>query len=164
MIRRCRRQAGLTQKELAQRAGTTQSLLARYEAGDVIPTVDALVRLVGSCGYDIETRTTPLQPPMPLTGPIGKLAVEHRNEIRRIAHRMGSRRVRVFGSVARGEDTPNSDLDILVDFPVREKGLLPLAHLADELSELLNVPVDVSGSEALSDKVAATALVDAVIL
>ena len=61
-------------------------------------------------------------------------------DIRRAALEAGARNVRVFGSAARGDDRDGSDLDVLIDFPVRERGLLPLADLADQISELLDVP------------------------
>lgn len=62
----------------------------------------------------------------------------------RIAHRHGASNVRVFGSVARGEDGPDSDVDLLVDLDVRTRGLLPLGAMADELSVLLGERVDVA--------------------
>jgi predicted nucleotidyltransferase len=50
--------------------------------------------------------------------------------------------VRVFGSVARGEDTENSDVDLLVDL-APEVGLFGLGRLERELTDLLGVRVDV---------------------
>jgi len=53
----------------------------------------------------------------------------------------GVKRVALFGSVVRGEDSPDSDIDILVSF--REPiGLFALAGLRQELSERLGHPVD----------------------
>ncbi|MCL6643162.1 MAG: nucleotidyltransferase family protein [Candidatus Bipolaricaulota bacterium] len=53
----------------------------------------------------------------------------------------GVKRVALFGSVVRGEDSPKSDIDILVSF--REPiGLFALAGLRQELSERLGCPVD----------------------
>ncbi|NQW71261.1 MAG: nucleotidyltransferase domain-containing protein [Actinobacteria bacterium] len=93
---------------------------------------------------------------------MGRRVHEHRREIRRLVSASGAKNPRVFGSVARGQEHPQSDLDILVDFPVRTYGLLPLAHLADEISRMVGVKVDVAASEASSPPVAATALHDAV--
>ncbi len=59
-----------------------------------------------------------------------------------IAARRGARNVRVFGSVARGEDTDTSDIDLLVDLD-DGVGLVSLAGLNRELAELLGVDVDV---------------------
>jgi predicted nucleotidyltransferase len=87
---------------------------------------------------------------------------ENRDRIRRAAHRHGAKNVRIFGSVARGEDQPGSDIDLLVDLDVRSKGLFPLAALRDELSELLGERVDVVPQEALDADVAVNALAEAV--
>ena len=63
-------------------------------------------------------------------------------EIRQIASRHKAHSVAVFGSVARGEDGPASDIDLLVDF---EPGatLFEQFYLQEELEALLNVHVDV---------------------
>ena len=58
---------------------------------------------------------------------------EHRAEIQAAAAAVGAENVRVFGSVARGEETPESDVDLLVDFPAGERGLFPLLKLAAEI-------------------------------
>jgi predicted nucleotidyltransferase len=67
---------------------------------------------------------------------------EKRAEILRLAEKHGARNVRVFGSVARGEAGPGSDIDFLVDMP-RGRTLLDLAGLWQDLEELLNRKVDV---------------------
>ena len=53
-LRRARRKAGLTQRELARRAGIHQPAIARIESGSVIPRVDTLDRLLRGCGYSLE--------------------------------------------------------------------------------------------------------------
>jgi transcriptional regulator with XRE-family HTH domain len=53
MIRDIRTAAGYTQAQLARRAGTTQSMIARYESGAVSPTVGALARIVRACGQEL---------------------------------------------------------------------------------------------------------------
>jgi len=65
-----------------------------------------------------------------------------------------SRNARVFGSVLRGEDTDQSDLDLLVD-PTPETTLFDLGAIRHELRELLGVPVDVLTPRALPDRVRA---------
>ena len=161
LIRRARRRAGLTQVQAAGEAGTTQAMIARYEQGSVSPTVSTLRRILGALGHEVEIviRESTCRP---LSGPIGRLVHEHRREIRRLVSASGAKNPRVFGSVARGQEHPQSDLDMLVDFPVRTHEMLPLAHLADEISRMVGVNVDVAASEALSPPVAATALHDAV--
>lgn len=54
LVREARRRAGLSQRQLADRAGTTQSALARLETGRSTPSVDAVLRLVRLCGLDLE--------------------------------------------------------------------------------------------------------------
>jgi len=55
----------------------------------------------------------------------------------------GIRRLALFGSVLRGNDRPDSDVDLLVEFePDRTPGLLALARIEDELSQLLGRRVD----------------------
>ena len=67
---------------------------------------------------------------------------QHRDEIRRIALSHHVTNVRVFGSALRGEDTENSDLDLLVE-PTAETTLLDIAKIQVEIARLLNINVDV---------------------
>jgi transcriptional regulator with XRE-family HTH domain len=53
LIREARLRAGLTQTELAQRAGRDRSVIARWEQGVVAPSVETLVELVRACGFDL---------------------------------------------------------------------------------------------------------------
>lgn len=59
LIREARRRAGLTQAQLAERAGTTQSGIARWEAGRTSPSLDDVRRLVRLCGFDLELALVP---------------------------------------------------------------------------------------------------------
>jgi predicted nucleotidyltransferase len=69
---------------------------------------------------------------------------EHREEFLRIAARRGARNVRVFGSVARGEDRADSDsdIDLLVNMEA-DRSLLDLVGLEQDLEELLRRNVDI---------------------
>ncbi len=71
-----------------------------------------------------------------------------REEILRIAAKHGARNVRVFGSAARGEAGPASDVDFLVEM---EEGRSLLDHVAlwQDLEELLGCKVDVVSDKAL---------------
>ena len=64
-------------------------------------------------------------------------------------HKAGN--VRVFGSVARGEDTQDSDIDLLVTFNP-DADLFDLAEMAEELRSLLGVRVDVVSDQGLKDR------------
>jgi uncharacterized protein len=74
-----------------------------------------------------------------------------REEIRAIIIRNRGRTASIFGSVARGDDTPASDIDFLVDF---EEGssLFDLLHLQDELGALLGCSVDVVSLGGLKER------------
>lgn len=72
-------------------------------------------------------------------------------------------RVRVVGSVARGDATADSDVDLLVD-PRPGASLLDVAQFADDLEQLLGRPVDVISERALDPVRDAGILVDAVAL
>lgn len=86
---------------------------------------------------------------------------QHRNEIRRIVLENRSLNPRVFGSVLRGEDTKQSDLDLLID-PTRETSLMDLAKIGIALEDLMGVTVEVLTPESLPkyfrDRVLAEAL------
>ena len=71
-----------------------------------------------------------------------------REEIIRIAERHGARNVRVFGSVARGEDTEKSDLDLLVDLD-EEASMSDLGLFAEDVQELIRCEVQAVSSDGL---------------
>jgi transcriptional regulator with XRE-family HTH domain len=59
LIRTSRRHAHLTQKELAEQAGTSQSAIARYERGSATPTLATLERLLAVCGRQLVVSAEP---------------------------------------------------------------------------------------------------------
>ncbi|MGO1320962.1 MAG: nucleotidyltransferase family protein [Galactobacter sp.] len=75
---------------------------------------------------------------------------EHRDEVVRLLNARGVTNPRVFGSVARGEDHPGSDLDLLVT--VDPDQAWEFVSVSRELSELLGVPVDVVSDRGLKPK------------
>ena len=72
-----------------------------------------------------------------------------RNDILRLASQHGAHHVRVFGSVARGEAGPASDVDLLVQMD-SGRSLLDLIGLTQELESILQRKVDVLTDEGLS--------------
>lgn len=66
ILLRVRRNAGLTQRELAARAGTSQPAIARMESGRASPTFDTLTRLVAAAGFDLQVTLVPRSPPDPV--------------------------------------------------------------------------------------------------
>lgn len=85
----------------------------------------------------------------------------HRTAIRRVVEAHRARNARVFGSVVHGDDTEDSDLDILID-PTPETTLLDIGAIRHELRSLLGIPVDVLTPRALPDKFRAAVLAEAV--
>ncbi|ATE62564.1 nucleotidyltransferase family protein [Thauera sinica] len=75
----------------------------------------------------------------------------HREAIRRVVESHRACNARVFGSVLHGEDTEDSDLDILID-PTPETTLFDIGAIRHELLQLLGVPVDVLTPKALPEK------------
>ena len=75
----------------------------------------------------------------------------HREAIREIALSHRVKNVRVFGSVLHGDDTEDSDLDLLV-YPTPETTLMDIAKIQVEVARLLNITVDVLTPRALPDK------------
>ena len=92
---------------------------------------------------------------------LDELRRSKRDEILRIAATHGASNVRVFGSLARGEGSPTSDIDFLVDMdPVRS--LMDLGGLLMDLQEMLPARVDVATEKMLRPKIRERAMRDAV--
>lgn len=82
------------------------------------------------------------------TTPISHELMRNRSELMNVIKAAGGRNARVFGSVARGDDTPDSDIDLLVDLP-QGTSLFSLSRLERELSAILGHPVDVVPADKL---------------
>lgn len=97
VMRRARKAAGCTQAELAEIVGTSQSAISAYESGSRRPSPATTFAILST-----------LRPPP------GRTLVRRRDEVLALvaAHRASN--LRVFGSVARCEDTWRSDIDLLV--------------------------------------------------
>jgi len=145
-IRAARLGAGLSQAELARRAGTSQPAVNRYEQGRVDPTSGTTARLVGAC----QAKMRP-----------SELLANNRERVRRLAADHGAVRVLVFGSVARGEDDAESDLDLLVEIPPDRLRLFDLLALGHEVSDALGVEVDIGTPEMLKPAIRDQVLAEA---
>jgi predicted nucleotidyltransferase len=73
---------------------------------------------------------------------------QRRSELLAVAGRHGAHNIRVFGSVARGEESASSDVDFLVDLPA-DRSLLDLVGLRDALADMLGRSVDVVSERGL---------------
>ena len=124
----------MTQEELAARSGVAQPNIGAYETGRRKPSPAMVHRIIKAAR------------PRPST-----LLREHRAEVLALAAANHASDVRVFGSIARGEDTPDSDIDLLVRF---ENGasLFDLVRFAEKLEAMLGVHVDVLSDNGLEDR------------
>src|SRR5215475_8431328 len=92
---------------------------------------------------------------------INALLQQKREEILRIAAQHGARNIRVFGSVARGEAGPESDVDFLVELEPG-RSLLDHAALLLDLEQLLGRKVDVATERSLKERIRVRVLREAV--
>lgn len=164
IIRQTRREAGLSQAQLARRAGTSQSAIARYERSVSTPSLATLERLLRACGQTLRFamptergRRTGLA----RTRPRAALIRRHRKSLLTAARRNGARNVRIFGSTARGDDSAESDVDLLVELEP-ERTLLDLIAFQQDAGDILGVRVDAATPEILKDRVRERVLAEAV--
>lgn len=121
----------MSQAELARAARVPQPNISAYENGRRQPSAEVLDRIRSA-----------------LVGNLNDRLFRHRDEIHRLVTEHHAMAPRVFGSVARGESTGSSDVDLLVDF-TPEAGLLDEIGLRLALADLLHVEVDVVASDTL---------------
>src|SRR5882672_10345569 len=145
LIRDARTRAKLSQAALAERARTSQPAIARYEAGAASPSLSTLERILAASNSSL-VLSAPVrrrQARQPSSG--RRLAVIRglRNRLLAAAGRHGIRDLRVFGSVAREKETPESDVDFLVDLDP-DRTLLDLIGFQQEAEDLLGFGVDVA--------------------
>ena len=165
LLQEARRRAGLSQSELAARAGVTQSMVSEYEADKRQPAVATLARLVAATGHELTlglSRTDPTVRGLPDTA-LGRRLRQHRKALIEAVRDAGASNLRVFGSVARGQDGPDSDVDLLVDLP-EQTSLFAVLALEGTLERILKVKVDLAPVSSLKPRVRDEALADAVAL
>lgn len=151
-----RRTAGVSQRELAERVGTSQQQIARWEAAGYrsasLERVDAVAEALGVATLSpaaappvaAETSATYATPAASsVTTPardLGEIAARIRMHASEFA-RHGLSRIGVFGSFALGEQTPTSDVDLLVEFARKPTGLAYMSA-PDLAEEILGRAVD----------------------
>lgn len=130
-IRAERVAAGMSQSELARAAQVPQPNLSAYENRRRSPSPEVLERITHALASRPSLRVR-----------------KHRHDIRALVSEYHAESPRIFGSVARGDDEPGSDLDLLVDF-TDEATLLDEVGLRLALTDLLRVDVDIVAADAL---------------
>lgn len=155
VLRQAQLAAGLTQWEVATRAGVQQSVVSAYESGGREPSLATRSSLVEACGVILEVHlgeALPTATGPSAVGPVGRKLRRRRAAVLAVAARHGMTELRVFGSVARGQDTDSSDLDLLVRVP-EGTGLLALGRFTQELQDPVHVPVDVVPDDSVKPRV-----------
>lgn len=154
LLRSARRRARLSQTDLARRAGVAQSVISAYESGRREPSLPTLTRLIEATGHELVIDV--VAAPEHVLGlpdtPLGRRLRQRRKAIIQAAEGRRAHNVRVFGSVARGDVSASSDVDLLVDLD-EGVGLLALIGLERELTELLGVDVDVVPTDSLKPRI-----------
>lgn len=141
LLREARSRRHMSQRDLAVAAGVPQSMVARIETGSRQPSIPTLKRLLDATGFVIKPNLSNAIRP-------SQLLVKYRDQLSDLAREYGITRVRVFGSVVRGEDRSDSDLDLLVDL---DPSVGSLKHLgfAEAAEQILGCRVDVVTSQSL---------------
>lgn len=84
----------------------------------------------------------------------------HREELIAALEELGASNIRVFGSVARGDESATSDIDLLVDL-AEDVGMFGLGTMRSTAERILDAPVDIVPASSLKPDVADTALREA---
>jgi len=155
LLRQARKRTGLSQVELAARAGVTQSVITAYESGQRQPAIPALARLIEAAGFELTLGLRRQSGRLRrLSGPVGRRVRRHRHDLIAAAAAHGVHNLRVFGSVARGEDRLDSDVDLLADLPPG-LSLFGLGRVEADLEAILGSRVDLIPSGDLKPGVRA---------
>jgi len=129
-LRAARRRLGLSQRALAERSGVHQPTIAAIETGRRTPTDQARAQL------EAAVRVRP-----------SVALASHRREVIDVIVRRHGTAAMVFGSVARSDDTLDSDLDLIVTLP-EGADLLDVMDLADEIESVIGVHVDIASGRS----------------
>jgi len=156
LLRSARERARLTQRELAERAGVAQSVISVYEAGRRQPSVQTLASLIEATGQRLRLVVEPQARP---AGSLLSTIQARTAEIQSLATEHGVTVVGVFGSVARGEVSEASDIDLLIDLGPGT-GLFALGRLRAGLADLLGASVDLVPASDLKPDVRQHVLAD----
>jgi predicted nucleotidyltransferase/DNA-binding transcriptional regulator YiaG len=133
LIRRARLDIGMSEDDLARSVDVPRSVVSAYESGRAHPSPESLERTL---------RAARLRPSIPLT--------LNADTIREAAERFHLSNVRVFGSALRGEDTQDSDIDLLVCV-TDAASLFDLGGFALSVEEITGFAVDLLTDDQTDD-------------
>ncbi|WP_161972632.1 XRE family transcriptional regulator [Curtobacterium sp. HSID17257] len=136
IIRDARLRAGLTQVQLAARAGVTQSVISTYENGRREPSLAALQRLVRAAGFEASVDLLPVDAPLSLLDRVTAV----RQALVAAVERNGGAAPRVLCTT--GSRRRRESVGLLVDLE-RGAGIFTLMRIQDEAERLLGVDVEV---------------------
>lgn len=130
--RAARARLGLTQAELARRAGISRATLVNFEKGRGEPLRASMAALESVLSGRPQHRSR--------LADVLRILQKARPDL----EKRGVVRLAIFGSVARMEDRPDSDLDIVVDIdPAHRIDILDLAGIGGLVESLTGMPVDI---------------------
>jgi predicted nucleotidyltransferase len=141
-------------------------LLGCYRCGYVWRLRKSPVRICPRCKskfWDRPKETEPTRARSSQEGDLANLVRSKRTALLRLASQFGATDLRIFGSVARGEASLGSDVDLLVQFK-RPIGVLARLEFKERASRLLGRPVDISTPETLHWLIRPTVVSEAVAL
>lgn len=156
-----RKRSQLTQQQVADRAGTAQSAVVRYEKGISSPSIDTLQRLLKANGLELVLDVKPASKNSELSD-LYKKVQRNRGAIKEILYAAGATNIRIFGSVARGQDDIDSDVDFLVDVERESGNTTAVIMTSKRLSRIIGVEVNVAPTWMLKSDVRKSALRDAI--
>lgn len=155
-----RKAAGVTQASLARDAELDRTAVSKIESGRRAISSLELVAIARALGRPLQWF---LDESVEGAGVALRDLRRRRRSILRVAEKHGADAVRVFGSVARGEERPDSDVDLLVRLE-RGRSLMDQAALILELRRLLGRNVDVITEGGLRERIRDRVLREAVSL
>ena len=156
LIRQTRRARGLTQHQVAAKAGVGPRFISEFESGKPTAELGKALDILSSLQIKIDAK--------PQTNGAGldesiRLLKAHRRQLKE----RGVIHVGIFGSTAHHQNRPDSDLDVLVEFDKRQvRSLFDVAGIRLLLEEIMGRPVDVAERERLKAHVAPSALKEVV--
>lgn len=149
---------GLTRRELAHRAGVRPETVSRIATRGTCDFA-TLERLANAAGLHLGlTRGEPAPAGNARDEVLGKAGL-----IRTLAAAHGARKLELFGSAARGEETPASDLDFMVELEPG-RSLLDLIGLGEDLQSALGRKVEAVSKAGMKPRVLAQARKDALLI